>query len=107
MRMQRCLQICLRAALLWVLAPTLASAQASVEQERYRLSWVRGKGAEECPSAGQLAEAVRQRLGRDPFSNDAPRDIEGNVARVDDVWQARLNVLGPDGAVLGSRDLST
>lgn len=101
--MARSLWIRLRAALLCL----LLAGPAAAEDERYRLSWVRGKGAEECPSAEQLAASVRQRLGRDPFSVDAPRDIEGSVARIDEVWQARLNVLGPDGAVLGSRDLST
>ena len=108
--MRRAPRIGLCVGLLSLSAAGGVGAQAPAEaptSERYRLSWVRGKGAEECPGAEQLAAAVRQRLGRDPFASDAPRDIEGSVARVDDYWQARLNVLGSEGAVLGSRDLST
>jgi hypothetical protein len=71
----------------------------------FRLSWVRGPGAEECPSAQQLAAAVSARLGRDPFSDTASRDIEASVTRVNDDWQAHLSVLGPEGASLGSREL--
>lgn len=99
----------LRVGLLCLSFSNLVWAQISAEAaptERYRLSWVRGKGAEECPGAEQLAQAVRQRLGRDPFASEAARDIEGSVARIDDFWQARLNVLDAHGVVLGSRDLS-
>ena len=68
---------------------------------------MRGVGTEACPSAEQIASAVRARLGRDPFSSRAERDIEGSVARVGDHWQARLNVLDSEGALIGSRDLAT
>ena len=84
-----------------VLWPAVAAERPAT----FRLSWVRGPGTEECPSAQQLGAAVSARLGRDPFSNEAAQDIEGSVSRVHDDWQAHLSVLGPEGAVLGSREL--
>lgn len=50
---------------------------------------------------------MRSRLGRDPFANDAERNIEGSVARDGQVWRAHLSVIGPDGVVVGSRDLQS
>jgi hypothetical protein len=50
---------------------------------------------------------VRARLGRDPFANDAARNIEGSVTRDGQLWRAHLGVLGPDGTVLGSRELQS
>ncbi|MES1186584.1 MAG: hypothetical protein ABUL60_22415 [Myxococcales bacterium] len=72
-----------------------------------RWSFVRLPGAESCPGAERIAAGVRSRLGRDPFADDAPRNIEGSVTRDGQIWHAHLSVIGPDGAVLGSRDLQS
>ena len=73
----------------------------------FRWSFVRLSGAESCPGAEGIAAGVRARLGREPFGNDADRNIEGVVTRDGQVWRAHLSVIGPDGAVLGSRDLQS
>jgi hypothetical protein len=80
----------------------IAEAPAS-----FRWSFVRLAGAESCPGAERIAAGVRSRLGRDPFANDADRNIEGSVVRDGQVWRAHLSVIGPEGAVLGSRELQS
>lgn len=93
-----------RGALLGVLVLG-APRGAQAEELTFRLSWVRGAGAEDCPNAEQLASAVERRLGRDAFSEPALRHIEGSVARVERSWRVQLRVMGADNAVLGSREL--
>lgn len=75
------------------------------EELTFRLSWVRGAGAEDCPNAEQLTSAVERRLGRDAFSEPALRHIEGSVARAERSWRVQLRVIGADNAVFGSREL--
>jgi hypothetical protein len=54
-----------------------------------------------------MAAGVRSRLGRDPFTNDADHNIEASVTRDGQVWRAHLSVIGPNGTVLGSRELQS
>lgn len=82
--------------------PAAADAPVSV-----RWSFVRLSGAESCPDAQRIAAGVRSRLGRDPFTDEAARNIEGSVNRDGQLWRAHLSVIGPDGVVLGSRDLQS
>lgn len=82
-----------------------AAGSAPAEPLTFRLSWVRGVGAEDCPNAEQLTAAVEVRLGRDAFSEPASRHIEGSVARAGEAWRVQLRVMGTDNAVLGSREL--
>ena len=82
-----------------------AARSAPAEPLSFRLSWVRGVGAENCPNAEQLGAAVEARLGRDAFSEPASRHIEGSVARAEGAWRVQLRVMGADNAVLGSREL--
>ncbi len=103
----------------WVLALgaalslTQRAAAAGPEQKpaeapaSFRWSFVRLAGAESCPGAESIAAGVRSRLGRDPFANDADRNIEGSVTREGQLWRAHLNVLDPEGTILGSRDLQS
>jgi hypothetical protein len=78
---------------------------AWAEELTFRLSWVRGAGAEDCPNAEQLTSAVERRLGRDAFSEPALRHIEGSVARAERSWRVQLRVVGTDNTVFGSREL--
>lgn len=101
----------------WPLVAVLACAErarasdpeppAAEALTTFRLSFVRLSGAESCPGAEKIAAGVRARLGRDPFADSADRDIEGSVVREGGVWRARLSVLGPEGAVLGARELQS
>lgn len=92
-------------ALLGALAALGSARTAGSEELSFRLSWVRGVGAEDCPNAEQLTAAVEARLGRDAFSEPALRHIEGSVTRVEGAWRVQLRVIAADNAVLGSREL--
>jgi hypothetical protein len=96
-----------RRVIAWLGALSVLGGARSAPAESliFRLSWVRGEGAEECPNAEQLTSAVEARLGRDAFSEPASRHIEGSVARSAGAWRVQLRVMGPDNAVLGSREL--
>lgn len=84
--------------------PEPATAEAPLS---FRWSFVRLAGAESCPGAERIAAGVRARLGRDPFADDAERNIEGSVSRDGQLWRAHLSVVDPEGVVLGSRDLQS
>lgn len=92
-------------ALLIALGAGSVPRNAAAEELTFRLSWVRGIGAEGCPNAEQLAAAVTARLGRNAFSEPALRHIEGSVARSEQAWRVQLRVLDSSSAVVGSRDL--
>jgi len=91
-----------------VLAPAIAAGQGGAPtQARVRLSWVRGAGAASCPSARDLARDVAGRLGRDPFRDDARPAIEAVVTRDGSRWWAQIFVYDDDGALAGTRDLTS
>jgi hypothetical protein len=107
-RLRRRGEVARLAALGVLLAARTSAAEAltsPAEPLTFRLSWVRGEGAEQCPNAEQLAAAVEARLGRAAFSEPARRHIEGSVVRADGAWRVQLRVIGADNAVLGSREL--
>lgn len=72
-----------------------------------RLAWVRAEGAESCANFATIVEGVIRRLGRDPFTADARRSIEGVVSRDGTRWVARLYVREADGTLEGSRELAS
>jgi hypothetical protein len=71
----------------------------------FRLSWVRGDGAESCVDQRALAGAVRLRLGRDPFADNAESGIEGTIVRDGSAFRAILRVRDAQGKEVGRRDL--
>ncbi len=75
------------ASALSVASPT---ASASAPSSGYRLHLVRTEGTGSCTNAGDLERDVAQRLGRDPFSENAPRGIEIVMEREGSKWRARL-----------------
>jgi hypothetical protein len=85
-----------------VAAPSVARAAGSV----VKLVWVRGDGSETCADGKALAERVTRRLGRNPFSNDAERSIEGIVRREGARWAATMYVREADGKLSGSREFT-
>src|SRR5262252_1008533 len=82
-----------------------AAAVAAPSQEPFRLSFVRGERTEACFEQKELAARVSARLGKDPFSNEAPRSIEAVIARDDAGWTARIFVRAASGELVGSRTL--
>jgi hypothetical protein len=86
----------------------LPSVAAAEELSTFRLSWLRGEGAESCPSAQELERAVQSRLGRDPFAENAEQAIEASVARSGDAtWHIQIRVRDAGGKKMGSRELDT
>lgn len=83
-----------------------ASASAQDPLRAVSLAWVRGPGAEGCPSQRAIRSAVRARLGRDPFRDDAAVTAEVHVARVEGRWRATLALREEGGAETLRRELS-
>lgn len=82
-------------------------ARAETGPEPVRFAWVRGDGADRCASQQQIAEQVTARLGKSPFAADASRSIEAIVTGSARRLKARIFVRGKDGALLGSRELTS
>lgn len=87
-----------------LLATALPRAEAQ-ERSAITLAWVRGAGAETCPSNRELQGRVGERLGYDPFVMDAPVSLEAVVERAEDEWSAHVYKRGPAGELLGERSL--
>lgn len=60
------------------------------ERPSYRLLWIREEGAGSCPGPSSIARGVRERLGYDPFRDDARAAIEAHVDRSGGVWAVSL-----------------
>jgi hypothetical protein len=90
--------------------PGRACAQDAPERARTSaLGWVRLPGAEGCPTAQDVAQAVEERLGRAVLvaASDAELAIEGRVERVGEPpgFRAVVRIADAGGAVLGERTL--
>jgi hypothetical protein len=93
--------------------PAVASAQSapsapsapSADSATYELSFVRGGGAEQCPSRRELEREVSLRLGRSPFAAAAPRSIEILMEASAGGFRSVVSVLDRDGKLLGRRAL--
>jgi hypothetical protein len=70
-----------------------------------RLVYTRARGAEQCPDEPAVREAVRVRLGYDPFRADATRTVTATIAARRGGLRADVKLAGPKGAVAGSRQL--
>ena len=63
---------------------------ADEERPSYRLLWIREDDAASCPGPSAIARGVRDRLGYDPFRDDAQAAIEAHVDRSGGIWSASL-----------------
>lgn len=79
-----------------------AAAQAQVGE----LNWVRGVGAEDCASGGEVRAEVIRRLGRDPFGPEPERILDGIVVAEAGGWVVRIIARRANGEALGVRTLS-
>lgn len=84
-------------AALSLVTPSVA-AQQTVRWVAF--SWVRGEGADACPTQPAVMSAVRARINRDAFSATAPTAAEAMVERVEGRWRASLRIRDAEGAVL-------
>jgi hypothetical protein len=79
----------------------------AASEPSFKLTWARGRGADSCAASDVVAQRVAQRLGRNPFTEDAPRKLEGVIEHVEDRWIARLHVRDRSGESLGIRELQS
>jgi len=71
------------------------------------LSWVRGDGAAGCPDAGFIEAQVAARLGDAPFRRPPTQFVEALVTRPAQTLLVAIAMRGADGALLGSRTLTS
>lgn len=69
------------------------------------LRWTRAEGLEGCWGQGEVEDAVRAQLGRDPFGRDAPRVLEAHVAPAETGIELRIVERTTSGEVVGRRAL--
>jgi hypothetical protein len=93
--------------ILFSLPGSIAFAADEPRTEPLRLSLVRGEGAGTCPDARVVAARVRDRLGRDPFSESAETAVEIVVAGQDGGYVARIRIRANGGALLGERTIAS
>jgi hypothetical protein len=86
---------------------SVASAQKGPSDATgtYALSFVRGAGAESCPSRQELEREVSARLGHSPFDSVAPRSIEILTERTAEGHRSVVSVIDRDGKLIGRRVL--
>ncbi len=91
-------------------AALLAAAPARAEPPRpAALAWTRAPGAEQCPTGQAIAAEVERVLAGRPLVSTAQADIvvEGRITRAGDDFESTLTLVSRDGAVLGTRRLTT
>jgi len=89
-----------------VASPAFAQAPPTASPV-YSLAWVRGEGAETCPSARALSAEVERRVGRPVFEPAAERTFEVEVTRFGEKYRSDVFVRGPHGEILGRRTLKS
>lgn len=65
------------------------TAEASPDA-RVRFVWSRGGGAEQCPDESEIRTELRDRLGRDPFVDEARWSIRVDISHPEAGWVARV-----------------
>jgi hypothetical protein len=72
-----------------------------------KLTYVRERGAEQCPSEDVLRRAVAARLGYDPFFPWAKQSVITEIQRTPGGYRGRVRILDERGFARGERDLET
>ena len=91
-------------------AACLAAAPSRAEPPRpAALAWTRAPGAEQCPTGQAIAAEVERVLAGRPLVSTAQADIvvEGRITRAGDDFESTLTLVSREGAVLGTRRLTT
>lgn len=98
---------CGAGGLIAVVVVFAASSPLSAQEGGWALEWERQEGAESCPTAEQVTQAVVVQLGFDPFTEIPQRLLQGTIRREGPSYEVDLEVSDPDGQVVGSRSLSS
>src|SRR5687768_12796994 len=91
----------------WVLLLGLALPSAARAEEKARLVYVRGEGADDCPAEVDLRLWVIARLGYDPFSPQASRVVIARVESREHDLHGSVEVADQQGLSTGRRELSS
>lgn len=86
------------------LALLVLLASPALAQSRWGLTW---RAPEGCIGAGDLAQAVEEKLGKSIFAKDPQYRVEGSLQPGSTTkWKARLTLVSAAGEVLGTRELT-
>lgn len=84
-----------------------AWSRAALASPSAKLVYVREAGAAACPAEPDLRKAVATRIGYDPFFPTASKTVIAQISRAKNGYRGKVQIVGDDGNVRGSRDLST
>src|SRR5262245_60495222 len=90
-----------------LLAAVAASEHGSAAAPRVQLSYVRESGAESCPSAVELRQAVTARLGYDAFEERAEGAVLARLRRSERGFVGSIELVDAAGRPQGERELYT
>lgn len=86
------------------LALVVLLASPALAQSRWGLTW---RSPDGCIGAGELAQAVEEKVGRPLFARDPQHRVEGNLQPGSRTkWRARFSLVSAAGEVLDSRELT-
>ena len=93
----------------WLVALVLTAVWPVVAraEEKARLVYVRGAGADDCPEEVDLRLWVMARLGYDPFSPQASRVVLARVEAREQRLEGTVEVVDQEGKSQGRRELSS
>ncbi len=83
----------------------LCTATSAWAEAATRLVYTRDRGASSCPDEGTLRQAVRDRLGYDPFDVSAASAVTFGVRPAGKAFVVRIERTGDDSTSLGVREL--
>jgi len=84
----------------------LFAAHGAMAFPSSRLVYVRGPGAESCPDRDSVREAVKRRLGYDPFFPSSDKTIIVRVVREAGKLRGEVELVDEHGAQAGKREFS-
>jgi len=84
----------------------LLAARSALGFPSSRLVYVRGPGAEECPDQATVREAVKKRLGYDPFFPSSDKTIIARVVRDAGKLRGEVELIDERGTQVGKREFS-
>jgi pyruvate/2-oxoglutarate dehydrogenase complex dihydrolipoamide acyltransferase (E2) component len=96
-----------RAAAILTVVGVLASAEVGARAApSARLVYVRGPGAERCPSEAAVRAAVSARLGYDPFLDWAGETMFVEIQRGPRAFRVLVKLVGADNLQRGAREIA-
>ena len=86
---------------------TLAAARPALAFPTTRLVYVRAPGAETCPDQDAVRNAVRARLGYDPFFPTSDKAIVLRISRAGQQLKGEVHLVNEQGVEIGEREFAS